>query len=173
MLTTAVYQHVPTSTFHSQACICWWLILFSLEKILSGCTHTYTHSYTWETHLQSMSFSASDFCLFCFLWKAFPHGCQLLSVSDDFLLASLSIPTSHPLRMCVPECPPGFFRDDKRRCKKCSPLCESCVGSRSDQCTSCRQGFYLREGANTCVYACPEGYYLDRGKLPFPFHFLV
>ncbi|MCI4381190.1 hypothetical protein PGIGA_G00248710 [Pangasianodon gigas] len=64
-------------------------------------------------------------------------------------------------RMCVPECPPGFFRDDKRRCKKCSPLCESCIGSRSDQCTSCRQGFYLREGANTCIYACPEGYYLD------------
>ncbi|XP_060787365.1 proprotein convertase subtilisin/kexin type 5b isoform X1 [Neoarius graeffei] len=65
-------------------------------------------------------------------------------------------------RMCVPECPPGFFRDDKRRCKKCSPLCESCIGSRSDQCTSCRQGFYLREGANTCIYACHEGYYLDR-----------
>uniref|UniRef100_A0A8B9LCK8 Proprotein convertase subtilisin/kexin type 5 n=1 Tax=Astyanax mexicanus TaxID=7994 RepID=A0A8B9LCK8_ASTMX len=64
-------------------------------------------------------------------------------------------------RMCVPECPPGFFRDDKRRCKKCSPLCESCVGSRSDQCTSCRPGLYLREGANMCVYACPEGSYLD------------
>ncbi|KAI5622037.1 proprotein convertase subtilisin/kexin type 5, partial [Silurus asotus] len=64
-------------------------------------------------------------------------------------------------RMCVPECPPGFFRDDKRRCKKCSPLCESCIGSRSDQCTSCRQGFYLREGANTCIYPCPEGHYLD------------
>ncbi|TSL97355.1 Proprotein convertase subtilisin/kexin type 5 [Bagarius yarrelli] len=64
-------------------------------------------------------------------------------------------------RMCVPECPPGFFRDDKRRCKKCSPLCESCIGSRSDQCTSCRHGFYLREGASTCIYACPEGYYLD------------
>ncbi|KAK3565727.1 hypothetical protein QTP86_014189 [Hemibagrus guttatus] len=64
-------------------------------------------------------------------------------------------------RMCVPECPPGFFRDDKRRCKKCSPLCESCIGSRSDQCTACRQGFYLKEGVNTCIYTCPEGYYLD------------
>uniref|UniRef100_A0AAR2J930 P/Homo B domain-containing protein n=1 Tax=Pygocentrus nattereri TaxID=42514 RepID=A0AAR2J930_PYGNA len=64
-------------------------------------------------------------------------------------------------RMCVPECPSGFFRDDKRRCKKCTPLCESCVGSRSDQCTSCRPGLYLREGANMCVYACPEGSYLD------------
>lgn len=102
-----------------------------------------------------------------FLMESFSSW--LLSVSDGFLLASsLSIPTSHPLRMCVPECPPGFFRDDKRRCKKCSPLCESCIGSRSDQCTSCRQGFYLREGANTCIYACHEGYYLDRGKLTLP-----
>ncbi|KAI4878135.1 hypothetical protein NFI96_007718 [Prochilodus magdalenae] len=66
-------------------------------------------------------------------------------------------------RMCVPECPSGFYRDDKRRCKKCSPLCESCVGSRSDQCTSCRPGLYLREGANMCVYACPEGSYLELG----------
>ncbi|XP_076845203.1 proprotein convertase subtilisin/kexin type 5b isoform X3 [Brachyhypopomus gauderio] len=66
-------------------------------------------------------------------------------------------------RMCVPECPSGFFRDDKRRCKKCSPLCESCLGSRSDQCNSCRPGLYLREGSNTCVYPCPEGFFLDLG----------
>lgn len=75
-------------------------------------------------------------------------------------------------RTCVSECPPGFFRDDKRRCKKCSPLCESCIGSRSDQCTSCRPGLYLREGANTCVYTCPEGTYLDLGKLPDLHHWL-
>ncbi|KAA0713725.1 Proprotein convertase subtilisin/kexin type 5 [Triplophysa tibetana] len=54
-------------------------------------------------------------------------------------------------RICVPECPPGFFRDDKKRCKKCSPLCESCVGSRSDQCSTCRSGLYIMEGANTCM----------------------
>lgn len=33
-----------------------------------------------------MSFSASDFCL-SFLWKAFPHGCQLLSC-----LSQMAIP---------------------------------------------------------------------------------
>ncbi|XP_073723703.1 proprotein convertase subtilisin/kexin type 5b isoform X1 [Misgurnus anguillicaudatus] len=64
-------------------------------------------------------------------------------------------------RMCVPECPSGFFRDDKKRCKKCSPQCESCVGSRSDQCSTCRPGYYLLEGANTCIFACPDGFYLD------------
>ncbi|XP_028824606.1 proprotein convertase subtilisin/kexin type 5-like isoform X1 [Denticeps clupeoides] len=64
-------------------------------------------------------------------------------------------------RTCVSECPAGFFRDDKRRCKKCSALCESCVGGRSDQCSSCRPGFYLKEGSNTCVPTCPDGFYLQ------------
>uniref|UniRef100_A0A8C5DYB4 Proprotein convertase subtilisin/kexin type 5 n=1 Tax=Gouania willdenowi TaxID=441366 RepID=A0A8C5DYB4_GOUWI len=64
-------------------------------------------------------------------------------------------------RMCVSECPSGFFRDDRKRCKKCSSLCETCVGSRSDQCTTCRSGFHLNEGSNTCVATCPDGFYLD------------
>ncbi|XP_033474735.1 proprotein convertase subtilisin/kexin type 5b isoform X3 [Epinephelus fuscoguttatus] len=64
-------------------------------------------------------------------------------------------------RMCVSECPSGFFRDDRKRCKKCSSLCETCVGSRSDQCTTCRTGFHLNEGSNTCVANCGDGFYLD------------
>ncbi|XP_010777410.1 proprotein convertase subtilisin/kexin type 5b isoform X2 [Notothenia coriiceps] len=64
-------------------------------------------------------------------------------------------------RMCVSECPSGFFRDDRKRCKKCSSLCETCVGSRSDQCTTCRTGFHLNEGFNTCVASCGDGFYLD------------
>ncbi|XP_054630856.1 proprotein convertase subtilisin/kexin type 5b isoform X1 [Dunckerocampus dactyliophorus] len=64
-------------------------------------------------------------------------------------------------RMCVSECPSGFFRDDRRRCKKCSSLCETCVGSRSDQCTTCRSGFHLNEGSNTCVATCGDSFYLD------------
>ncbi|XP_078141236.1 proprotein convertase subtilisin/kexin type 5b isoform X1 [Centroberyx gerrardi] len=64
-------------------------------------------------------------------------------------------------RMCVSECPSGFFRDDRKRCKKCSSLCETCVGSRSDQCTTCRAGFHLNEGSNTCVASCADGFYLE------------
>lgn len=64
-------------------------------------------------------------------------------------------------RMCVSECPSGFFRDDRKRCKKCSSSCETCVGSRSDQCTTCRSGFNLIEGSHTCVANCPDGFYLD------------
>ncbi|KAG7276708.1 hypothetical protein CRUP_006887, partial [Coryphaenoides rupestris] len=68
-------------------------------------------------------------------------------------------------RMCVSECPGGFFRDERRRCKKCSSLCETCVGSRSDQCATCRPGFHLNEGSNTCVASCSDGFFLDRGTL--------
>uniref|UniRef100_A0A8C9YN31 Proprotein convertase subtilisin/kexin type 5b n=1 Tax=Sander lucioperca TaxID=283035 RepID=A0A8C9YN31_SANLU len=66
-------------------------------------------------------------------------------------------------RMCVSECPSGFFRDDRKRCKKCSSLCETCVGSRGDQCTTCRTGFHLNEGSNMCVANCGDGFYLDHG----------
>ncbi|KAG8011985.1 Proprotein convertase subtilisin/kexin type 5 [Nibea albiflora] len=65
-------------------------------------------------------------------------------------------------RTCVSECPSGFFRDDRKRCKKCSSSCDACVGSRSDQCTTCRNGFHLNEGTNTCVANCADGFYLDQ-----------
>ncbi|XP_068615246.1 proprotein convertase subtilisin/kexin type 5-like, partial [Brachionichthys hirsutus] len=64
-------------------------------------------------------------------------------------------------RMCVSECPSGFFRDDRKRCKKCSSMCDTCVGSRSDQCTTCRAGYHLSEGTNTCVVTCADSFYLD------------
>uniref|UniRef100_A0A8C3AXM3 Proprotein convertase subtilisin/kexin type 5a n=1 Tax=Cyclopterus lumpus TaxID=8103 RepID=A0A8C3AXM3_CYCLU len=63
-------------------------------------------------------------------------------------------------RMCVSECPGGFW-GDRRRCKRCYSSCESCTGSRSDQCTSCQPGHSLTEGTNTCTAACGDHYYLD------------
>uniref|UniRef100_A0A3B5KST8 Proprotein convertase subtilisin/kexin type 5 n=1 Tax=Xiphophorus couchianus TaxID=32473 RepID=A0A3B5KST8_9TELE len=68
-------------------------------------------------------------------------------------------------RMCVSECPSGFFRDDRKRCKKCSSMCETCVGSRSDQCISCRTGYHLIEGSNTCAANCADGFYLDNSNI--------
>ncbi|KAM9307095.1 proprotein convertase subtilisin/kexin type 5 [Pholidichthys leucotaenia] len=63
-------------------------------------------------------------------------------------------------RLCVSECPQGFW-GDRRRCKRCYSSCESCTGSRSDQCTSCQPGHYLTEGTNTCTAICKDNYYLD------------
>lgn len=65
-------------------------------------------------------------------------------------------------RMCVSECPKGFW-GDRRRCKRCYSSCESCTGSRSDQCTSCQAGHHLTEGTNTCTAICGDNYYLDLG----------
>uniref|UniRef100_A0A3Q1CSD4 Proprotein convertase subtilisin/kexin type 5a n=1 Tax=Amphiprion ocellaris TaxID=80972 RepID=A0A3Q1CSD4_AMPOC len=63
-------------------------------------------------------------------------------------------------RLCVSECPKGFW-GDRRRCKRCYSSCESCSGSRSDQCTSCQPGHHLTEGTNTCTAICGDNYYLD------------
>ncbi|KAM3849392.1 proprotein convertase subtilisin/kexin type 5 [Diretmus argenteus] len=63
-------------------------------------------------------------------------------------------------RMCVSDCPSGFW-GDRRRCKRCFSSCESCTGSRSNQCTSCQAGNHLTEGTNTCTASCGDDYYLD------------
>ncbi|KAK1884381.1 Proprotein convertase subtilisin/kexin type 5 [Dissostichus eleginoides] len=63
-------------------------------------------------------------------------------------------------RMCVSDCPRGFW-GDRRRCKRCFSSCESCTGSRGDQCTSCLPKHHLTEETNTCSASCGEKYYLD------------
>ncbi|KAM4809929.1 proprotein convertase subtilisin/kexin type 5 [Rhinophrynus dorsalis] len=67
-------------------------------------------------------------------------------------------------RICVSECPPGHFPADKKRCRKCYPHCEMCVGTRSDQCTACKPGYYLNEETNSCITNCPDGFYLNENK---------
>ncbi|XP_033928587.1 proprotein convertase subtilisin/kexin type 5 isoform X1 [Melopsittacus undulatus] len=68
-------------------------------------------------------------------------------------------------RICVSTCPPGHYNADKKRCKKCSPNCETCVGGHSDQCMTCKSGYYLNEVTNSCITNCPDGFYLDKNKL--------
>uniref|UniRef100_A0A8V0YXI6 Proprotein convertase subtilisin/kexin type 5 n=1 Tax=Gallus gallus TaxID=9031 RepID=A0A8V0YXI6_CHICK len=68
-------------------------------------------------------------------------------------------------RICVSTCPPGHYNADKKRCKKCSPNCETCVGGHSDQCMTCKSGYYLNEVTNSCITTCPDGFYLDKNKI--------
>ncbi|XP_036436898.1 proprotein convertase subtilisin/kexin type 5 [Colossoma macropomum] len=63
-------------------------------------------------------------------------------------------------RTCVFQCPQGFW-GDRKRCKRCYSACTMCTGSRSDQCSSCKPGYYLDEETNSCVTRCEDGYYLD------------
>ena len=62
---------------------------------------------------------------------------------------------------CVSNCKTGTFRDGDR-CVPCHWGCETCSKSPlgSVNCTACRNG-YLRH-AETCVDACPGGYYENR-----------
>lgn len=106
-------------------------------------------SISWLQPLRLFSLNKADVFVF--------HFCPLWNPISLFSLQS-----THR-RMCVSECPSGFFRDDRKRCKKCSSSCETCVGSRSDQCTTCRTGFHLSEGSNTCVANCADSFYLDHG----------
>ncbi|KAM4877564.1 proprotein convertase subtilisin/kexin type 5 isoform 1-T1 [Thomomys bottae] len=67
-------------------------------------------------------------------------------------------------RICVSSCPSGHYHADKKRCRKCAPNCESCFGSHSDQCLTCKYGYFLNEEINSCVTHCPDGSYQDTKK---------
>ncbi|XP_062985426.1 proprotein convertase subtilisin/kexin type 5 isoform X2 [Elgaria multicarinata webbii] len=68
-------------------------------------------------------------------------------------------------RICVPNCPPGHYSADKKRCKKCSPNCETCFGSHSDECNTCKPGYYINEESRSCITNCPGGFYLDNNRI--------
>ncbi|XP_039635568.1 proprotein convertase subtilisin/kexin type 5 [Perca fluviatilis] len=87
-------------------------------------------------------------------------GCEGPSPQQCVMCLHFYLKFKNNTRMCVSECPRGFW-GDRRRCKRCYSPCESCTGSRSDQCTSCQPGHHLTEGANTCTAACGDSFYLD------------
>uniref|UniRef100_A0AAV2IT88 P/Homo B domain-containing protein n=1 Tax=Knipowitschia caucasica TaxID=637954 RepID=A0AAV2IT88_KNICA len=87
-------------------------------------------------------------------------GCEGPGPQQCFTCSHLFLKFKNSTRLCVSECPRGFW-GDRRRCKKCFGTCESCTGSRSDQCTSCQPGHFLTEGLGTCTAVCAEGFYLD------------
>ncbi|XP_034048082.1 proprotein convertase subtilisin/kexin type 5 [Thalassophryne amazonica] len=88
------------------------------------------------------------------------EGCEGPSPQHCFMCLHFFLKFKNNTRMCVSECPRGFW-EDRRRCKRCFSSCESCTGSRSDQCTSCQPGHHLTEGAGTCTATCEDSYYLD------------
>ncbi|KAM6976267.1 proprotein convertase subtilisin/kexin type 5 [Tautogolabrus adspersus] len=87
-------------------------------------------------------------------------GCEGPSPQQCVTCLHFFLKFKNNTRMCVSECPRGFW-GDRRRCKRCFSSCESCTGSRSDQCTSCQAGHHLTEGTNTCTAICGDNYYLD------------
>ncbi|XP_076014522.1 proprotein convertase subtilisin/kexin type 5 [Genypterus blacodes] len=87
-------------------------------------------------------------------------GCEGPGPQQCVTCSHLFLKFKNNTRTCVSECPTGFW-GDHRRCKRCFASCSSCIGSRSDQCTSCQHGHHLSEGTNTCTSSCGENDYLD------------
>nr|XP_019937280.1 PREDICTED: proprotein convertase subtilisin/kexin type 5-like [Paralichthys olivaceus] len=87
-------------------------------------------------------------------------GCEGPSPQQCVTCLHFFLKFKNGTRMCLSECPKGFW-GDRRRCKRCYYSCESCTGSRSDQCTTCQPGHHLTEGTSTCTAVCGDNYYLD------------
>ena len=59
------------------------------------------------------------------------------------------------------ECEDGYYLEDFQ-CKACDSSCERCSGT-ADNCISCFEGQYLKEGV--CTDKCGLGYYIDDGNV--------
>nr|AAB06228.1 cysteine-rich protein [Giardia intestinalis] len=68
-----------------------------------------------------------------------------------------------PTNQCVPDCTTisGYYGDNDKKCKACSPECAECVGPANNQCSSCPAGKKLTytddsnpNNGGTCGDAC-------------------
>ncbi|KAL4660764.1 proprotein convertase subtilisin/kexin type 6-like isoform X1 [Arapaima gigas] len=90
------------------------------------------------------------------------QGCNGPSAEHCLNCVHFSLESHQAGRMCVSHCPLGYFEDKAvRRCKRCRPGCERCVGWAAGECHACRKGLYLHDDSNTCIPGCPLGYYAD------------
>ncbi|XP_035217440.1 extracellular matrix protein FRAS1-like [Stegodyphus dumicola] len=62
---------------------------------------------------------------------------------------------------CIEKCPKGYYSDERKQCKNCSPTCKTCFGNMTSQCFSCKKGFLLEKGR--CVKICSPGFYPSKG----------
>lgn len=67
--------------------------------------------------------------------------------------------------VCASTCPDGYYGDGTiYQCKKCDPLCKTCVES-ATKCTSCDYVngilLFLNVTGNNCISTCPTGSYMN------------
>ncbi|XP_022108203.1 furin-like, partial [Acanthaster planci] len=99
-----------------------------------------------------------DNCLAC------SHGCDQCTGEDQCVQCHSEF--SLVDGQCKTGCSEGSY-EHEGKCLDCHFLCETCMGSGPEACTSCKRMTddlrYLLEGA--CVPFCPEGRYEDRDTL--------
>jgi subtilisin-like proprotein convertase family protein len=71
-----------------------------------------------------------------------------------------------PTSMCVPECPTGFYKEDKM-CLACEMSCSTCSGPMLTQCLSCPTGHMfqqLNSNQNVCSVECLSGFFMTNNS---------
>lgn len=78
-----------------------------------------------------------------------------LTCSTGYYESPLS-PSSGP-KICVSQCPPGYFGDDvTKKCQTCNNKCSNCVGSQEKDCLACVTGFVAISQTTTCQSSAPS-----------------
>ncbi|KAL7668816.1 hypothetical protein ACOME3_009500 [Neoechinorhynchus agilis] len=65
-------------------------------------------------------------------------------------------------KVCLAKCPVGYYVERDKRCLRCHPSCQSCVGPRASNCTSCVDNLLLVVDKFECRKRCPRAYLSSR-----------
>ena len=67
-------------------------------------------------------------------------------------------------KTCMSACPTGYYADASYICQSCDSTCYTCNGANATNCLTCNTTGtykYLMNTNNTCMLACPPGYYAN------------
>jgi len=56
----------------------------------------------------------------------------------------------------------GYFLSEENECIKCHPLCETCFGTKSTECNSCKKDLHIKQMGKTCN--CTDYFYYDSNE---------
>lgn len=124
----------PKSTITPGKLISWSLVFYGTsEKTFAQ--HIYNESIRYFPRSTSPATAKLNDCI--------PKGLYKLSDSDE----------------CVKKCPlKQWVNTDIGQCIPCNNACDSCFGPSSDNCLSCKNGYFFNYH---CLDKCPDGYFED------------
>lgn len=89
--------------------------------------------------------------------------CASCSSSSSCLTCSSGYFVQPNSNECADSCPRGYYQNaTSNKCLSCHESCETCTGPTNNECTDCKQGFFLQPSSTTCLKTCPVlGYWAD------------
>ena len=127
------------------------------DKICKTCNNSYTCNSCFNGYVLE-----NNYCIAC---NKNCKECFASSPNDDEqnCLSCQNITKVLYKNNCIDECPDEFYEDENKECKACSNLCKT-YDKICNNCTSCFDGYYLKENSFECLKCNEHCETCDRGE---------